>query len=389
MPRRPARDLTVGVVAALALAVLAFAIMAVGGESRLFAPKTVYRVNFPQTEGLVVGSPVKLAGVEVGAVTDIHLPTDPAAVGIEVTIGVDRRYAARVREDSQAAQRILQLVSREKYVEITPGSPDAAPLPQGSVIPLLEETALLEQGQDIAQNLSEITLSLRQILAPLVRGEGLLGEMIHNPEFGKEGLAWLVGTFENLEALTGQLREGRGFVGRALYDEEFSSTIDDLSRGIESFASLMESLGGEDQSLGELLQKEGVVQQAMQDLRDAAASLKRTADRLESHEGLVGRLLNDPEYSRQLADDLQATVHNLAQITRKINEGEGTLGLLVNERTLHDGAEDVVAGVNDSKFARWLVRRYQKKGIKAQEAEAEEADAEAAAGTEYSPAADR
>jgi hypothetical protein len=26
--------------------------------------------------------------------------------------------------------------------------------------------------------------------------------------------------------------------------------------------------------------------------------------------------------------------------------------------------EDVVAGTNDSKFARWLIRHYQKKGIK-------------------------
>ena len=51
------------------------------------------------------------------------------------------------------------------------------------------------------------------------------------------------------------------------------------------------------------------------------------------------------------------------------------LGLLVNERTLHDGLEDVVAGVNDSKFARWLLRHYRKKGVQAlgqEEAPAEE-----------------
>ena len=31
--------------------------------------------------------------------------------------------------------------------------------------------------------------------------------------------------------------------------------------------------------------------------------------------------------------------------------------------------EDVVAGVNDSGFARWLLRRYQKKGIKSADEE--------------------
>jgi hypothetical protein len=37
----------------------------------------------------------------------------------------------------------------------------------------------------------------------------------------------------------------------------------------------------------------------------------------------------------------------------------------VNDRTLYDSAEDVVAGVNDSKFALWMLRHYQKKGIEA------------------------
>jgi hypothetical protein len=37
----------------------------------------------------------------------------------------------------------------------------------------------------------------------------------------------------------------------------------------------------------------------------------------------------------------------------------------VNDRTLYDSAEDVVTGVNDSKFARWMLRHYQKAGIEA------------------------
>jgi hypothetical protein len=77
--------------------------------------------------------------------------------------------------------------------------------------------------------------------------------------------------------------------------------------------------------------------------------------------------LNDTEYSDALARDLQATLRHTADITGKISSGEGTLGALVNERVLHDGAEDVLAGVNDSKFARWLTRRYRKKGIEAQD----------------------
>ena len=90
----------------------------------------------------------------------------------------------------------------------------------------------------------------------------------------------------------------------------------------------------------------------------------RISAKLETDDGLIGRLLNDTEFSEALAADLQTTLANAAEISTKVNRGEGTLGALINERTLHDGMEDVVTGVNDSKFARWLLRHYQKKGIK-------------------------
>ena len=118
----------------------------------------------------------------------------------------------------------------------------------------------------------------------------------------------------------------------------------------------------------------GSAEQALADLRDSTASLKRLTARLESSEGLLGRLLNDPEYSDGLARDLESTLSDLAAITGKINGGEGTIGALINDRELYDGAEDVVSGVNDSKFARWLLRRQRKKGVKADEQAQQETD---------------
>ena len=72
--------------------------MAVGGESRLFSRKASYRVVFPATDGLIEGSPVKMGGVQVGTVTRLKLPTDPGAQGVEVSLGVQRSYASRVRQ---------------------------------------------------------------------------------------------------------------------------------------------------------------------------------------------------------------------------------------------------------------------------------------------------
>ena len=105
------RDLAVGVLVSLALVILALGVMAVGGESRLFVSKAGYRVVFPSVEGLVVGSPVKMSGVVIGTVSAIRLSTEAGEPGIEVVVGVDESYADRIRADSEAALRILQILS--------------------------------------------------------------------------------------------------------------------------------------------------------------------------------------------------------------------------------------------------------------------------------------
>ena len=365
MPRSGSREATVGAFLALALIVLAVGIMAVGGESRVFSRKATYRVVFPSTDGLIVGSPVKMSGVQVGTVTHLSLPTDPGAQGIEVSIGVQRIYASRVRQGSEAAQKFLQYLSGEKYVELTPGDPNQAAIPEGELLPASKGSRLFEQGEDIADNLSAITVSLKQILVPLQKGEGLLGQVIQNPEFGKEGMAKIEATFDNIQAITQGLRDGRGLAGRVLTDEALAARLDDLGSAVKDLAALLTAIGNGEGALGSLTKKGGDGEIAVTELKEAAASLRRITARLESTEGLLGKLMNDDAYSRRLATNLDETVLNLRSITKKIDEGQGTLGALVNDRTLYDSAEDVIAGVNDSKFARWMLRHYQKKGIEA------------------------
>ena len=364
MSRRPTRDVTVGAVFALTLLIVALAVMAVGGDSGLWFKRYHYSVVFPDATGLLVGAPVRMAGVQVGTVTGVHLPTGVEISGIEVQIGVDPVYAERVRSDSRAALRILQFLTNEKYVELVPGSSSSPALEDGGVIPRLVEVGVVERGEAIADDLGEITISLKNILGSMERGEGLLGQALKDPEFGKAGLENLGGTLENLNKLTDDLAAGKGTLGRLLHDEQLAAKLDGLSGTLDDFSTVVRAIANREGAIGTLLEKDGPAEQALVDLAQAAASLKQLSANLEGNAGLLGRLLNDPEYSAALAGDLESTLGDLAEITDKINSGEGSLGALINERTLYDGTQDVVVGVNDSKFARWLTRHYRKKGIR-------------------------
>jgi phospholipid/cholesterol/gamma-HCH transport system substrate-binding protein len=335
------------------------------------ATKTRYHVIFPSADGLRIGSPVRMAGVLVGSVLEIHLPTDPEAEGIDVSLGINSLYVERIRANSEASLRYLQLLSGEKFIDLTPGDPGLPAIERDGSISTRAQAELLEQGADIAQNVDELILSLQEILGPLERGEGLLGRMIHDPEFGTTGVEALNRAFKDIEVITGKIRDGDGFVGRLLFDEEFASSLDDLALSMKSLGSTMEALGNKEGALGAMLQEDGAGEQAIEEIRDAAASLKRTSMKLESEGSLLSKI-SDPEYSEKVSGDLAALVSNLREITDKINEGEGTVGALINSRVVYEGMEEIVAGVNDSGFARWLMRRYQKKGIKAEDKESAE-----------------
>jgi len=366
MARRRGSDLTVGAVFALALIIVAVVVMAVGGDSHLFSKQARYRVVFPTVTGLVEGSPVKMSGVKIGTVRSIKLATDPGSAGIEISVGIDAAYAGRVRQDSRAALRILQMLSGEKFVEISPGSPDREELARGEVIENIQDPEILAQAAAAAENLTAITVSLRTILASIESGETLVGQMFTDPEFGREGLENVGATVENLRRLSDDLVRGQGFVGRLLYDRDFAEKVDDLGRIIERLSGFVESISLEQGAVGALLQEGGPAEQAIADLSDAAASLRSFSSCLAAEDGLISELFCDPEASAQMAGDLRATLANLADISGKISRGEGTLGALVNDRTVYEGLEEVIAGTNDSKFARWLLRHYQKKGIEAE-----------------------
>jgi phospholipid/cholesterol/gamma-HCH transport system substrate-binding protein len=363
MPKRAGRDLAVGVVFSLALVILAASIMAVGEGSRLFAEKNHYRVLFQNADGLVVGSPVKMLGVVVGSVTRIRLSTDPGQTGIEVDVGVDRAFAERIREDSRAALRILQLLSGEKYVEILPGSADRELLPEHAMIQPAQEQPLLEQAAVTAENLSEITVSLRNILARLESGEGLMGQMISDPEFGKEALEALGRAFENIEVITGDLRSGRGVAGRVLRDDEFARRLEEVLEALEQAAKKVSDLDLQHGAVGALLAEGGPGEQAIADFAASAAALRRVSESLAQDQGIAGQLLQASEGDETFARDLRRLVTNLAEVSEKINSGQGTLGALVNDRSVYEGVQDFVAGANSSTFGRWLMRRYQKLGI--------------------------
>src|SRR5436309_865912 len=293
---RATKEISVGAFVSIGLILFAVGVMAISKEQRLFSRKTKYWTHFDNTSGLAEGSPVRLVGVQIGTVTEIEFPEDIRETKIKVVFSVDREYAVRIRAGTQALLKSLTYLSQDKYIELTPGDPDKPTLPaDGFIEPGVSQwEEMTQQGQSIADDVKEITASLRDLLVAINRGGGIVQEMIHNPEFGRQGVTSLEGSLASLRRLLEGIEKGKGLAGGVLTNEAFAKKqLENIDGTLSHVRAVMEKLDSDQGMIAELTSPDGRGAKTMDDLRSAAASLRETAENVSKGKGLIGRLMND------------------------------------------------------------------------------------------------
>jgi phospholipid/cholesterol/gamma-HCH transport system substrate-binding protein len=366
MSRETAASRRVGLLVLVALALGAATIFVLGDRQNLFVRKNDYRLRFERVNGLAEGSMVQLDGVRVGTVGRIVLPRDTGEKMLEVEISVDARYEQRIRQDSQARIKTLGLLG-DKYLELTSGTPQAEVIPEGGEIPAAPMTnvdRLAATGEDVVEDIRQIAHQLSSILGRVERGEGVLGQLLTDKGTGEKVSTDLEATLASIREAAEGLREKNGPLGKLLYDRrmaaKMTSSIDRLDRVLEA----AESGKG---ALPALLSDEATKQRLdriLASLDTTSARLAKVTESLDrtDSDALAAKLLNDEEFGRRTAQELQAMLSNLRQVAEKLNKGQGSAARLLNDETLARAIEDIVIGVNDSRFLRWLIQNRKKKG---------------------------
>jgi len=373
-PAQKDKSIRVGLLVTVALVVLMIFLFFIGSEQKIFARKNEYEVRFDTVAGLAEGNPVRISGVTVGVVKDIQLPRDPKAKDVQISLMVDRKYAERIRGDSRARLKKLGLLAGDNYIDITPGSPRFDALEPGSVIPAQRQTnvdQLISSGEDLVDNFVQISYSLKNVLARIDRGEGVLGELTTAPETKQRMTDTVLTTLNKTNALLSHIESGKGVVGKLVYDDQYAEQLTaSLSSSAQSLAAItgrvQHDLDAGNGALPALLSDpEGKkkVYDLVENLRTTSQNLALFSASLKEGQGLVPRLLNDKAYGDQALTDFQQLIAQLDEAVKKINTGQGTAGKIINDPTVYESINDILIGINESKMLRWLIRNRQEKGI--------------------------
>jgi phospholipid/cholesterol/gamma-HCH transport system substrate-binding protein len=362
----------VGVILFAAMVLLAGAILFIGGTKGFFVRRTSYFARFSNSQGMVGGNQVRLAGVIVGAVRDIEVPRVP---GQDLTIhfDIERKYQHLVKTDSRAEIKTIGLLG-DKFLEVTPGSADKPDLePDHEIMAFrgAELEKILAGSGDLVDNVVAISKSLKNILGRTEKGEGFLGEITSESENGQALSRSLRQTLDSMSGVMKDVRQGKGLVGRLLNDEKAGEKV--LGELGSASASLNRILGTVEKGT---LTGQGLVPALLSDPEGKRKffamvdSLQATADGLasfskdlKSGDGLLGQLVSNGDFSKEFLGDLKKLSSHLANVAAKLDSKEGTAGKLIADPAVADAMNDILVGINESKALRWLIRDRQRSGI--------------------------
>jgi len=368
------KSVRVGLLVTVALAVLMIFVFFIGSESKIFARKNEYKVRFDSVAGLAQGNPVKISGVTVGVVRDIELPRDPKQKDVFIELMVDRKFSERIRGDSRARLKKLGLLAGDSYIDITPGSPRFEALEPGAIIPAQRQTnvdQLISSGEDLVDNLVQISYSMKNILGRVDRGEGLIGELTTAPETKQRMTDTFLTTLNKANAMLTHIESGKGVVGKLVYDDQYAeqltSSVSGAAHSLELVSNnVQKSLDSGEGVLPALLNDpEGKkrVYDLVDNLRSTSANLAEFSASMKTGQGLLPRLINDKAYGDQALNEFTGLVHQLNDAVAKINSGQGTAGKIITDPSVYESINDILIGINESKLLRWLIRNRQQSGI--------------------------
>lgn len=284
-----------GMFVGLAL-IAAFLILETVGGLDVFKRGNRVHALFNNVQELTVGAPVKMAGVPIGRVEKISFAD--SKVRVTMKINPD----AVVKTDSKAAIKFTGLMG-QNFVSIDFGSAAAPRVEKDQDLLTTEQpdfSAMMAKLDNVAAGVENLTKSFTGD-----KIDNLLGPMM---DFFKQNQEPLAASIANMKSISTQISEGKGTVGKLIYDDSlYNSALNTVSN----------------------------LQSTSDEIKLTIADARRVVNDINAGQGTVGKLVKDDTLYRETT----ASMTNLKEVLQKINQGQGTVGKLVNDDSFYKNAK--------------------------------------------------
>ncbi len=311
-------ELKIGLLTITAIIIASVLVFSLTAGKGWFWQRYTLKTRFPNVAGLADGSPVRVAGVQVGSVKDIVF----AGEQVDVVFEVNRKVQGRITDKSTASLGSVSLLG-SSAVDIVPMT-TGTPIPEYGYVP---EGRARGQFSDIAEQASGTIDEVTGLVHDLRQGRGSAGKLITDDRLYNE-LQQFVATAGDMVR---EIQRGRGTLGKLFKDPRAADSLEASLKNIEELTRRIDAGEG---SLGALLKDDTFAKS----LTGATGNLKALTDRLNRGEGTAGKLLTDDT----LFTRLNAVTTQFDQLVAKLNAGEGTAGQLLKDKQLYENMNGAV-----------------------------------------------
>ncbi len=275
-------------------------VLEMAGLADFFKPGYKIYADFQTAQDLKKGDLVKMAGVEIGRVDDIRLANEKVRVTLKV-----RKADAEVRTDSKATIKFTGLMG-QNFVSLDFGSGTAPRAVEGAILSTTEQpdlSAIMAKLDGVVGDIQGLAKGFSpDNLAPL------FGPIT---DFMKQNSTNLSEILANTRAVTEQVSNGKGSVGKLLYDDTLYNTALSAVVGLQAGTAELKST---------VLEARGMMTNA-----------NSIITQINAGQGTLGKLAKD----EKLYVEMTLAMTNAREILEKVNRGQGTMGKIVNDESLY------------------------------------------------------
>ena len=317
-------QLKVGMVVAIATAVLLVVFFAMSAETGLFHSHIRLVTYVENAANLHNGAVVDLQGVRIGNVTRVHIASHPpnSTYPVRIDMQVEANHSRWLRTNSQVELGTTTFLG-ETIVNIRPGTSAAPAAVNGTVLPAMNATGisqLLVSSHSVLQNANELELRLGKILDQIQYGKSSIGRFIYTDTLYRrfDQIA------ANVSSLTHAISTGQGTIGKLIVSR---TMYDKLNHTLDSLNATLDAVRSGHGTAAKLINDPSLYNH----LNRLAKNLNSTVTAINQGKGTLGQLVEN----RQLAVRLQNTVDNLNAILAGVRAGKGSAGQLFNNPQLY------------------------------------------------------
>lgn len=268
-----------------------------GSQNNYFNKTFMISAIFKNVEGLKEGDNVWLSGVKIGTIKKVQIISEGKVI---VTLSLKDKQNQFIKKDATAFIGSDGLIGN-KIVIIRPGTTSEI-IEDGDTINSLSPTdtqELFTLAKDIGNSTQSITSDLKLISAKINRGEGILGELLHDGPISTDlrsaiqSLKYtginMKNTTADLNKISSQIIDGDGLVTKLLTDTSYVSNFESSLHNIAEVGA---------------------------NAKEMSTELKTLIAKINDNDNIIGVLLSDSVSAHKL----QTTIDKAETASAKLDE---------------------------------------------------------------------